>query len=335
MKMLCPSLSSLTPVGGEGGEGSDPWVMYPLTSVYRKAVFPKWNPYLIKHEKNIPNQVYIPKMNLTAATNHLSKSTGAKTKAAKAKTPKAKVAKNPAGRKAGLSNFSKDELFFLLETLEEILPIGPEEGEKAQHAMQGGGYPGREVNPHRRKYHTLHRKLIPTGDPNIPPEVLQAKRIKHLIGQEACTTDGEEAYDCINNSFEAGGGDLISDSDGDSDVEDFVMVDTDADTTKAKKKKKTNKESAKVSAAPAVAPTVAPSKQSGSNKRGYTNRAAAFAQRDETSQASLGVFQMSLVAQQEDREAMMQAITPCFAGAALYFGNAAKPGRNIDGDDPN
>ena len=35
-----------------------------------------------------------------------------------------------------------------------------------------------------RKYHTLHRMKIPSGEPNIPEEVRATKQIKHLIGQK-------------------------------------------------------------------------------------------------------------------------------------------------------
>ena len=46
----------------------------------------------------------------------------------------------------------------------------------------------------KRKYHALHRLLqIPTGDPNIPNKVCQAKTIKkQTIGLKADLGDGEE-----------------------------------------------------------------------------------------------------------------------------------------------
>ena len=54
--------------------------------------------------------------------------------------------------------------------------------------------PGRDTNSIRCKYYNLHRETFPTGDPNIPDEVWQAKHIKHLIGAKAEIFTGEEEF---------------------------------------------------------------------------------------------------------------------------------------------
>ena len=61
-----------------------------------------------------------------------------------------------------------------------------------RHAVH---YAGRDVQSVKRKYNSLHRLQIPTGDPNMPEEVRQAKRIKHTIGLKADLGDGEEQFD--------------------------------------------------------------------------------------------------------------------------------------------
>ena len=53
----------------------------------------------------------------------------------------------------------------------------------------------------RRKYMTLQRKTIPTGDPKCPAEVKQAKRIKYKLGQKADLGDAAESYS-IENGFD-------------------------------------------------------------------------------------------------------------------------------------
>ena len=45
----------------------------------------------------------------------------------------------------------------------------------------------------------MHRRKIPTGDPNIPPEVRLAKRVKHLIGDKAEVCDGTEDFSMYND----------------------------------------------------------------------------------------------------------------------------------------
>ena len=65
---------------------------------------------------------------------------------------------------------------------------------EARHAeAQSGTH--RDVPLLKRKYNVLHRLQIPTGDPNMPDEVRQAKRIKHTIGLKADLGDGEEEFD--------------------------------------------------------------------------------------------------------------------------------------------
>ena len=110
------------------------------------------------------------------------------------------MAPNQGGRKAGKGNYGKEETQFMLDVLEEILPIGPDEWQQVvdKHSEQ---YPGRDVDSIRRKWSGLHRKKCPTGDPHMPDEVCQAKRIKYKIGDKANLEDGEEEYDLMNESW--------------------------------------------------------------------------------------------------------------------------------------
>ena len=85
----------------------------------------------------------------------------------------------------------------MLEVMHGILPIGPQEWDMVVEAHTAH-YPGRDVESLRRKYTSLHRKKIPTGDPNIPPEVRLAKRVKHLIGDKAEVCDGTDEYNMID-----------------------------------------------------------------------------------------------------------------------------------------
>ena len=98
------------------------------------------------------------------------------------------------GRRTGIGNYMLPETMNLLEVLEDVLPIGSEEWEEAlaRHSLN---YPGRDKPSIARKFATLHRKQIPTGDPNCPPEVRAAKRIKYLIGPKAAIGSGEENFD--------------------------------------------------------------------------------------------------------------------------------------------
>ena len=72
----------------------------------------------------------------------------------------------------------------LLQIMETVVPIGPTEWDEVldQHSEV---FPRRDVDSLRRKYTTLHRKKIATGDPNMPLEVRLAKKVKYAISDKA------------------------------------------------------------------------------------------------------------------------------------------------------
>ena len=100
------------------------------------------------------------------------------------------------GRTRGSSNYTRRETMCMLNTLRAILPIGPEQWEQVVHCHQEK-WPAqlRDRDSINRKYSTLHRKPIPTGDPNISPAVKLAKEIKHFIGVKANFGDGDHEFD--------------------------------------------------------------------------------------------------------------------------------------------
>ena len=89
--------------------------------------------------------------------------------------------------------------------MEGILPIGTDEYDIVT-SQQSQSFPGRDVDALRRKFNTLHQKRCPTGDPNMPWEVRQAKRVKYKIGDKASLGGGEETYNLEDNTF---GGDGV------------------------------------------------------------------------------------------------------------------------------
>ena len=109
---------------------------------------------------------------------------------------------NRGGRKAGAGNYSEDESRNLLQILEELRPIGPDEWLEAC-SKHNDKYPGRDVKSIRRKFATWHRRTIPTGDPDCPWYVREAKRIKYLIGEKAELGDGEDVYNIETGEFQS------------------------------------------------------------------------------------------------------------------------------------
>ena len=96
----------------------------------------------------------------------------------------------------GRCNYSRDETLAFLDLMERDLPIGQQEW-NAINEEHAHNWSLRGVDSLRRKYSELHRKKVPTGDPNIPPEVLAAKRIHYKIGRKAEISTVEEYFDPI------------------------------------------------------------------------------------------------------------------------------------------
>ena len=125
---------------------------------------------------------------------------------AKPKPKKAvkKAVKKPTktdGRKSGSTNFSPAELDYMLNILENILPIGPDEWNEVAQELYKRFPIGRDALAIRRKFMALHRRTGPTGDPNCPPEVIRAKKIKRMIGVRAETCDGQEDFDILTGGW--------------------------------------------------------------------------------------------------------------------------------------
>ena len=98
------------------------------------------------------------------------------------------------GRRASSKNYGIEETRHLFAILTTIVPIGPDEWQRVcdEHNLN---YPGRDLNSIKRRYATLYRKQMPTGNPNMPWEVREAKTIKRLIGEKAMMGDGQEHFD--------------------------------------------------------------------------------------------------------------------------------------------
>jgi len=84
--------------------------------------------------------------------------------------------------------FTVVEIEHLHETIEDVIPIEILDWERIwqEHSAR---YPTKEPTSEslKRKFQELARKKNPTGDPNCPPYVRDAKRIFHMIVQ---ATDG-------------------------------------------------------------------------------------------------------------------------------------------------
>ena len=115
------------------------------------------------------------------------------------------MSQRPRGRIPGVGNFGIAETMHMLRQIKDVLPIGSDQWKEVadRHAAV---YPFRSKEAIQRKYNSLQRKAIPTGDPDCPEEVRLAKQVKHLIGDKACIGDAEEEFDLEDVQFGECGG---------------------------------------------------------------------------------------------------------------------------------
>jgi len=128
--------------------------------------------------------------------------------------------------------FTVVEIEHLLETIEDIIPIGNPDWERIwqEHSAR---YPtkGRTSESLKRKFQQLARTKIPTGDPNCPPYVRDAKRIYYKIVQATDgSTGGSDVDDDIGVTGETeaernDGKDDFSNNNEDDDDDDIDVID--------------------------------------------------------------------------------------------------------------
>ncbi len=105
----------------------------------------------------------------------------------------------------GRSNYSQTEVFNMLESVCEYLPIPRLEWDLvAQCHMAFHPDEEQSVDQLKKKFTKLAKTKMCTGDPTMPPDVSEAKQIRRLIIEksEGVTGTKEEAFaleDVVNN----------------------------------------------------------------------------------------------------------------------------------------
>ena len=84
------------------------------------------------------------------------------------------------------SNYSQEEITFLLATVRKHLPIGQEEWKiVAQEHSEQFPLAERCFTSLRKKFNSFANARMPTGQPHCPPHIIEAKRILEAIKDEA------------------------------------------------------------------------------------------------------------------------------------------------------
>jgi len=94
--------------------------------------------------------------------------------------------KRRSGRGNRKKKFTETEITFLLGTIEQNLPIGPQEWERVStEYIKEFSDMDRDRESLRRKFGQLVNSKVPTGDPLCPPDVQWAKQITRSIESKA------------------------------------------------------------------------------------------------------------------------------------------------------
>lgn len=92
--------------------------------------------------------------------------------------------------------FSVAEMENLLDSIEQVLPLGPDEWEAVAdaHLMSYPTYQ-RDAVSLRRKFQSLYNTKIQTGNPECPPHIRKAKRLRYRIEERADTSNMVDGND--------------------------------------------------------------------------------------------------------------------------------------------
>ena len=110
--------------------------------------------------------------------------------------------------------FTEAEVDGLLDVIEELLPIGPNDWDRVteRHCTYYPGL-GRTRESLKRKFASLYNHKKPTGDPTCPATVRRAKRVWERIKEEMDVSEGEQSNDDDDTPNEA-----VDGSDGDQPI---------------------------------------------------------------------------------------------------------------------
>jgi hypothetical protein len=240
-----------------------------------------------------------------------------------------------AAKKTKGCNFDDEEVFNFLEHVEKEQPLSLTEWGvvAAKHAVRFGARE-RDGESLRRKFNLLANKRMPTGDPNIPWDVKEAKRIRWQMAGTAGLKTGSPNKAVNMTSVNTNGGAFDDDSDtDDEDPVDFTRGPYDVDDESSDEEnneddfdggdvatrlaRKTLKESVKKGSSTSttatkklVTPSVSVSKaftnnvfnrKQQSNKNKATNKAQGVDEDDNNMKCFMQMFMMQCESEREER----------------------------------
>ena len=133
-------------------------------------------------------------------------------------------AAKPSKRSTG---FSQVEVDNMLESIEKTLPVAGMEWDRVEREHEGR-WPDkrRKKESLKRKFQSLYRRRVPTGEPHCPPDVRFAKRIQESIKEKVDMSDGDDSNEVEEDEDEEEDDD--DDEDDDDNAADPVVNAADA-----------------------------------------------------------------------------------------------------------
>ncbi|KAG7336805.1 hypothetical protein IV203_025834 [Nitzschia inconspicua] len=114
---------------------------------------------------------------------------------------RARGRERPGPGRGSSKSFTMQEKLFLLSNMQAIVPIDGYDWDTVLE-MHNERYASceRDVNKLRRKFTSLYRTKIPSGDPHMPEDVRLAKYVRRLISEKNIVTAANEGMEEMNES---------------------------------------------------------------------------------------------------------------------------------------
>ena len=161
-----------------------------------------------QHTASIGPDAETPSL-LVAATNALMPSKRVELDATVFQSPKAANRKYKNITAVRENGFTSAETEAMIGTVEKLLPLCRDEWEAvlAEHNKLFRDQM-KTVDSLKRKFATLHRKKMPTGDPLMPEEVRKAKHIRYKMTERADLGCGDEESDLMTGIGNSSGDEI-------------------------------------------------------------------------------------------------------------------------------
>ena len=109
----------------------------------------------------------------------------------------------PASTRKRGPNITGDEVLSLLDTIQDLVPLGALQWARVATKHESNGYPNRSADVLKRRYQGLLKKAnqVPTGNPHLPEEIKRVREVQAALRTAARAADPSQENGGVSAMF--------------------------------------------------------------------------------------------------------------------------------------